>query len=48
MDIQLLTVILIFCAALFYAVRKLYLKIRKKSKAGCDACGPVSPASHKN
>jgi hypothetical protein len=48
MDIQLLAVIIIFCASLFYLGRKLFLRSAGKQTSGCEKCGlPQTPSAKK-
>ncbi len=48
MDIQLLTVILLFCIALFFIGRKVFGQMRHKAKANCDGCGAADLSATKN
>ena len=42
MDIQLLLVILIFAASVFYIFRRIVRQFQGKKKAGCEKCGIVA------
>lgn len=48
MDIQLLTVILLFAVALLFIGRKIFGRIKHKATGDCTGCGKAEPGAIQN